>query len=71
MSIKGDTSLGAPVATVVYQNTCYPAHQVSVNGKVVYSYVPDDDTTGYIVGCLLAGLGDPGTIGPLIVPSGQ
>jgi hypothetical protein len=72
MSVKVDTSQGSPVATIVYQNTCYPAHQVSVNGQVVYSYVPNDDTTAYIVACLAAGFlpgfgVGPGVVGPVAV----
>ncbi len=42
----------APTATVNYNHTCYPSHQVLVNGATVYSYTPRYDTFAYIAACL-------------------
>jgi hypothetical protein len=64
----------ASTATVNYQHTCYPAHQITVNGQVVYSYVPQDDSPLYIATCLLGGfatgVGPLQTV-PVTVPSHQ
>jgi hypothetical protein len=73
MLVGLDTSNpAAPTATVNYLHTCYPAHQVSVNGVVVYSFVPTDNSPDNILFCLAAGLG-LGSIGPgqVTVPLGQ
>jgi hypothetical protein len=73
MLVKVDTTNpAAPTALVSYQATCYPAHQVSVNGTVVYTYVPPVDTPAYIVACLLGGFTTgvgPGYVGPVTVPN--
>jgi hypothetical protein len=76
MLVKLDTSNpGAPAATVSYQNTCYPAHEIAVNGQVIYSYIPTNNSTTYIVSCLAPGafgaLGVSGQLGPITVPLQQ
>jgi hypothetical protein len=53
MSTLVDTSNRAsPTATVTYNHTCYPAHQIKVNGKVVYKYIPTFNDVTRILGCL-------------------
>ena len=42
----------APTAYVNYNHTCYPAHQVAVNGSQVYLYTPPSNTFAYIAVCL-------------------
>ncbi|HVJ05868.1 MAG TPA: hypothetical protein VM578_09365 [Candidatus Saccharimonadales bacterium] len=42
----------APTALVNYNHTCYPAHQIKVNGQVVYLYQPPSNDVTYIFGCL-------------------
>ena len=39
-------------AYVNYNHTCYPAHQVKVNGQIIYSYIPPRNDLIYITGCL-------------------
>jgi hypothetical protein len=46
----------SPTAKVYYSHDCYPAHEVRVNGQVVYSFSPAQHGTGEIGQCL-AGLG--------------
>ncbi len=60
----------APKATVVALHTCYPAHQVKVNGQIVYSYIPLQNDIVYITNCL-TGVYPPvsGQAGPVTVPS--
>jgi hypothetical protein len=43
----------APTAYVNYNHTCYPAHQVKVNGQVVYNYTPPSNDPSYVSSCLL------------------
>ena len=43
----------APTALVNYNHTCYPSHQIKVNGKVVYLYTPPSNSLTYITGCLV------------------
>ncbi len=47
-----DSTPSQPTAIVNYSHTCYPAHQVKVNGTVVYSYQPPRNDMAYIGGCL-------------------
>ncbi len=47
----------APTAYVNYNHTCYPAHQIKVNGTLVYSYSPASNDLAYITGCLFAHTG--------------
>lgn len=54
-------------AVVHYDHTCYPAHQVKVNGTVVYSYLPSHNNTAYLVGCLTNLL--PRVVGETLVPT--
>ena len=42
------TNPASPTAFVNYNHTCYPAHQVLVNGKTVYLYTPPSNTFAYI-----------------------
>jgi len=46
-----------PTALVNYNHTCYPSHQIKVNGQVVYLYTPTRDDVVYVVGCLTRLLG--------------
>jgi hypothetical protein len=46
------TNPSAPTATVNYNHTCYPAHQIKVNGQVVYLYTPSRNDLTYVGGCL-------------------
>lgn len=39
-------------AYVNYNHTCYPAHQITVNGSQVYLYSPPSNTFAYIAVCL-------------------
>jgi len=43
----------SPTAYVNYNHTCYPAHQVKVNGAVIYSYIPPDNSPSYLFTCLV------------------
>lgn len=47
-----------PMASVTYNHTCYPAHQVKVGASntVVYSYTPPSNTLPYITSCLTMGV---------------
>lgn len=47
----GGAKDGAP-AIVNYNHTCYPAHQVKVNGRVVYLYTPGSNEPTFIFECL-------------------
>ena len=51
------TNPAAPTAVVNYNHTCYPSHQIKVNGKIVYSYTPSRNDVTYIFGCLVTGTG--------------
>ena len=70
-SILVDTSTAnAPKATVAYAHTCYPAHEILVNGATVYSYQPTSNSTVYIVGCLTWVFGQIIDVtGPLSIPN--
>jgi hypothetical protein len=47
-----ESSPSAASAFVNYDVTCYPSHQVKINGSVVWLYTPSSNSTTYIVGCL-------------------
>jgi hypothetical protein len=48
------TSLtSSSTALVHYNHTCYPAHQIKVNGTVVYLYTPPRNDTTYLFNCLV------------------
>ena len=51
-TVVDTTNPSAPTAYVNYNHTCYPAHQIKVNGTVVYSYTPSENDLAYITGCL-------------------
>jgi hypothetical protein len=42
----------SPTATIVANHTCFPAHQIKINGEVVYSYYPTQTDSLYITRCL-------------------
>jgi hypothetical protein len=68
-SIDG-TSQQSPTASVTYTHTCYPAHQVKVNGQVVYLYIPPRNDVNFITNCLLLHLGIvSGQTGSVQVPT--
>jgi hypothetical protein len=48
----------APTASVTYNHTCYPAHQVKVGSSntVVYSFTPPSNSLVYIAACLTIGV---------------
>ncbi len=67
-----DTSPQGPTATLNYTHTCYPAHQVSVNGYTIYSYVPPSNSISYIFYCLTFPTNYTsltGTVGATVVPA--
>jgi hypothetical protein len=43
-----------PTATITYSHTCYPAHQLKINGKnpPIYHYPPGSNEPDYIFQCL-------------------
>ncbi len=43
----------SPTAYVNYNHTCYPSHQIKVNGAVVYLYTPPQNDIIFITNCLL------------------
>lgn len=48
------TSLtSSATALVNYNHICYPAHQIKVNGTVVYLYTPPRNDTTYLFNCLV------------------
>jgi hypothetical protein len=46
------TNPNSPTASVNYNHTCYPAHQIKVNGTIVYLYTPPENNLAYITACL-------------------
>jgi len=64
------TNPAAPTAYVNFNHTCYPAHQVKVNGAVVYSFIPTDNSETHIFSCLALAQGKiTGQTTPVSVPS--
>jgi hypothetical protein len=58
----------APTATITYTHTCYPAHQVKVNGQELYHFQPGDNSQSYIFQCLFLKQGTvQSQIGPMAV----
>ncbi len=51
-TVISTTNPAAPTAIVNYNHTCFPAHQIKVNGKVVYLYTPPQSNIAYIFNCL-------------------
>ena len=70
-TLVDDTNPSSPTAAVNYNHTCFPAHQIKVNGTVVYSYHPPREDATYIGGCLLLhqGMIGPLQTNPVTVPS--
>jgi hypothetical protein len=55
-------------ARLTWKHDCYPAHVVKINGKTVYSYVPDVHDWTFITQCL-SGVGQViDSVGPIAVP---
>ena len=52
-TVLDTTNPQSPTAYVNYNHTCYPAHQIKVNGAVIYSYIPPDDSPNYLLTCLV------------------
>jgi hypothetical protein len=65
----------APTASVTYNHTCYPAHQVKVgpNNTVVYSYTPPYNNLAYLAYCLAKPITPlsmvSGTTSPISIPA--
>ena len=51
-TVLNTTNQQSPTAYVNYNHTCYPAHQIKVNGIIIYSYFPIHDDPNYIYTCL-------------------
>jgi hypothetical protein len=51
-TVIDDTNPDQPTAQVTYTHSCYPAHQIKVNGTVVYNYPPPRNDTLYLGLCL-------------------
>ena len=70
-TVLDTTNPNAPTAYVNYNHTCYPAHQVVVNGKTIYSYTPADNTFSYITTCLsgISSTKITGQTSPVSVPT--
>jgi hypothetical protein len=43
----------AQCAYVNYNHTCFPAHQIKVNGQIIYAYSPPSTDPLYVFGCLV------------------
>ena len=64
------TNPQSPTAYVNYNHTCYPAHQIKVNGQVIYLYTPPANDFLYITGCRLLHLNPViGVTSPVPVPT--
>src|SRR5713101_809021 len=53
-TVLDTTNQQSPTAYVNYNHTCYPAHQIKVNGTVIYSYTPPDNSPPYLFDCLVS-----------------
>jgi len=51
-TVLNTTNSNAPTAYVNYNHTCYPAHQIKVNGTLVYHWEPESNDFTYIAQCL-------------------
>ena len=59
-----------PTAYVNYNHTCYPSHQVKVNGQIIYLYTPPRNDGTYIFTCLALQSGKIiGQTSPVNVPN--
>jgi len=64
------TNSQSPTAYVNYNHTCYPSHQIKVNGNLVYLYTPPRNDIDYLTGCLLFHAGTIiGQTNPVPVPN--
>jgi hypothetical protein len=69
-AVLDTTNSQAPTAFVNYSHTCYPAHQVKVNGIVIYSYQPLRNDPDYLFECLTLHNGTvTGHTSPVTVPT--
>ena len=62
----------SPTAYVNYNFTCYPSHQVFVNGQSIELYTPPYDNSAYVAACLTQAPGFGATTGqtnPVAVPT--
>ena len=67
-TVVDNSNPGSPTAYVNYNHTCYPAHQVKVNGQIIYLYTPPENDISYIAVCL-SGLNKViGQTNPMSVP---
>jgi hypothetical protein len=67
-----DSNPASPTAVTTYNHTCYPSHQVKVNGSLAYSYPASCSSTDTlcIFDCLVLHVGtQSGTYGPVSVPN--
>ena len=57
--------------SIPYRHTCYPAHELDMNGSNIYKYSPSSNSLPYVTSCLLLGLNQlSGTVtGDLYVSS--
>lgn len=64
------TNPASPTAYVNYSHTCYPAHQIKVNGTIIYEYHPLAEDTNYIFQCLTLHIGTvTGQTSAVMVPT--
>jgi hypothetical protein len=69
-TVVDTTNPQVPTAYVNYNHTCYPAHQIKVNGMIIYSYQPLHNDTNYLFECLSVHAGAvTGQTSPVTVPT--
>jgi hypothetical protein len=69
-TVLDTTNQQSPTAYVNYNHTCYPAHQIKVNGVVAYFYTPPSNDPSYLFGCLVLHTNKlVGQTSPMTVPS--
>ncbi len=69
-TVLDTTNQQSPTAYVNYNHTCYPSHQIKVNGVVVYFYTPPSNDPSYLFGCLVLHTNKlVGQTQPMTVPS--
>jgi hypothetical protein len=56
-TVLDTTNPQSPTGYVNYNHTCYPAHQIKVNGALIYLYTPPRNDPDYLTGCLLFHIG--------------
>jgi hypothetical protein len=69
-TVLDTTNPQSPTAYVNYNHTCYPAHQIKVNGSIIYSYQPSYNDPNYLYQCLTLHVGTViGQTNPVGVPT--